>query len=76
MNEHQQGKMAWMDLTVDDADGVSAFYTQVLGWQVENVGMGDYNDYAMKLPGSDSPVAGVCHARGTNQDVVTVFRGG
>ena len=28
--------------------------------------MGDYSDYCMHPPGDPKPVAGVCHARGTN----------
>jgi predicted enzyme related to lactoylglutathione lyase len=60
------GSIGWFDLTVADAEGVRDFYTQVVGWKPENVAMGDYSDYSMHTPGSGTPVAGVCHARGTN----------
>ena len=59
------GQLAWHDLTVDDADGCRDFYADVVGWQVEPLSMGDYDDYVMKTPGGDA-VAGVCHARGSN----------
>jgi uncharacterized protein len=60
------GSIAWFDLTVPDAEGLRDFYAQVVGWKPEAVGMGDYSDYNMLTPGSDTPVAGVCHARGSN----------
>jgi uncharacterized protein len=28
--------------------------------------MGDYEDFAMNLPGTEMPAAGICHARGVN----------
>ena len=62
------GTISWMDLTVDDADGVRDFYEAVTGWKPEAVGMGDYNDYAMAPPNGDA-VAGICHARGSNADL-------
>jgi hypothetical protein len=60
------GSIGWFDLTVADADNVRDFYAQVVGWKPEAVGMGDYSDYSMLTPGSNTPVAGVCHARGVN----------
>ena len=60
------GKIGWIDLTVDQADHVRDFYSQVTGWRSEPVSMGDYNDYCMIGSDGDSPVAGICHARGTN----------
>ncbi|HMV99748.1 MAG TPA: VOC family protein [Acidobacteriota bacterium] len=59
------GKIGWIDLTIEDADGVRDFYKSVVGWETSDISMGDYNDYCMHPPGS-APVAGVCHARGTN----------
>lgn len=59
------GAVAWADLTVDDAPKVRDFYAGVVGWTPSPVDMGDYADYAMGPDGGD-PVAGVCHARGTN----------
>ncbi len=63
------GHLAWFDLTVEDAPRVRDFYLAVVGWNVADVRMGDYADYAMLPPGSRTPVAGVCHARGVNADL-------
>lgn len=63
------GKIGWMDITVDDADGIRDFYGKVVGWQVEEVGMGDYSDYSMTMPASGEAVAGICHSRGSNADL-------
>jgi predicted enzyme related to lactoylglutathione lyase len=63
------GTIEWRDLSVNDADGVSDFYTQVVGWQKQSVSMGDYDDYSMNLPSNGETVAGVCHARGSNADL-------
>ncbi len=60
------GKIAWVDLTVDAAEDVKAFYESVLGWRSEPVSMGSYDDFNMFSQTSDDPVAGVCHARGEN----------
>ncbi|MEO6462759.1 MAG: VOC family protein [Candidatus Eisenbacteria bacterium] len=68
MAEHEFppiGTIAWADLTVDDAPKVRDFYAGVVGWTAGEVAMGDYSDYTMAPDGGD-PVAGVCHARGTN----------
>lgn len=60
------GTIVWTDLTVADAPGVRDFYQAVVGWRPESVPMGGYDDYSMCRPDSDTPVAGVCHARGVN----------
>ena len=62
------GSIGWIDLTVDDADKLRDFYSDVAGWQPGEADMGDYSDYFMSPPGGD-PVAGVCHARGGNADM-------
>ena len=62
------GKIGWIDLTVADAQGVGAFYREVVGWRSEGVDMGGYQDYCM-LPADGEAVAGVCHARGTNEGI-------
>lgn len=59
------GAIAWLDLTVPDADAVRDFYRAVVGWSAEEVSMGEYADYSM-LDAGGTPVAGVCHARGAN----------
>lgn len=67
MSENQgTGRIAWRDLTVPDAARARDFYAAVCGWEWDAHGMGDYDDYSMRAPGGTEPVAGVCHARGTN----------
>lgn len=61
------GKMGWMDLTVPDAESLSDFYCQVIGWTKDPVDMGGYNDFVM-MSGGDG-VCGICHARGSNANI-------
>jgi len=63
------GRISWIDTTVDDAAGLRDFYAAVVGWDTEEVSMGDYSDYVMKLPESGDGVSGICHARGSNADL-------
>ena len=63
------GTISWLDLTIDDAEKVRDFYSQVVGWKSEPVAMKDYDDYCMIRPASDEPTAGICHARGPNADL-------
>jgi predicted enzyme related to lactoylglutathione lyase len=60
------GQIGWVDLTVPNADAVRDFYSHVTGWTSTGLSMGDYEDYCMNPPGTENPVAGVCHARGSN----------
>ena len=60
------GKVGWLDITVPDAAKLRDFYRRVVGWNVQGVDMGGYEDYSMVPPGSADAVAGVCHARGSN----------
>jgi uncharacterized protein len=70
------GRIAWMDLTVSSADAARDFYRAVVGWSVQDVPMKDgserYADYNM-LGEADHPVAGVCHARGVNAGLPSVW---
>ena len=71
MSEKQKpeiGEIVWSDLTVENADEIKDFYSQVLGLQADNHDMGDYNDFDMKTP-NGKPVTGVCHAKGVNADI-------
>ena len=68
-DKSQVGKIGWIDMTVDDADGIRAFYKTVVGWGSESVSMGDYSDYSMTMPASGEAVSGICHARGGNADI-------
>ena len=64
------GTITWTDLTVPDAGKVATFYREVVGWRSEPVSMGEYEDHSMLLPeGNEESVAGVCHARGVNQEL-------
>lgn len=63
------GAIAWTDLTIEDADTIRDFYSNVVGWNFEFVSMGEYSDYSMLQPDTKKPVAGICHARGSNSDL-------
>ncbi|MBI2416586.1 MAG: VOC family protein [Ignavibacteriales bacterium] len=63
------GTIGWFDLTVENADAVKDFYASVVGWKVDEISMGDYSDYVMKLPVSGTPFSGVCHQRGGNKGI-------
>lgn len=65
---NENGTIGWIDITVDDAEGLRDFYSKVAGWEPHNVDMGDYADFAMSPAGSETPTAGICHARGGNAD--------
>jgi len=61
----------WIDLTVEDADNLRDFYSDVIGWESEGVAMDGYEDYMM-LENHESK-AGICHARGTNSGLPPVW---
>jgi predicted enzyme related to lactoylglutathione lyase len=67
------GQIGWVDLTVPDAGAVRDFYAHVTGWTATGVSMGDYEDYCMNPPGAETPVAGICHARGGNTGLPRVW---
>ena len=60
------GSIMWRDLTVENAEEIRDFYTQVVGWTATPHDMGEYNDFDIHPPESDEIVAGICHARGEN----------
>ena len=63
------GSVTWTDLTVPNANAVSAFYSAVVGWKAVSLDMGGYNDFCMNAPRGGKTMAGVCHARGLNADL-------
>ena len=65
----QTGKVGWIDMTVDDAGALKDFYANVVGFKPEPVDMGGYSDFNMTMPASGEPVAGICHARGSNAEL-------
>lgn len=62
----------WMDLTVDDAAAIRDFYAGVVGWEVEALPMGEYDDYVMS-DDRGRAVAGICHRRGLNAGLPPVW---
>lgn len=66
-NELPPGQVAWVDLTIEDAEGIRDFYQKVVGWESAEVDLGEYSDFTMMA--GDQAVAGICHARGVNADV-------
>jgi len=73
MSDNKIGTMAWLDLSVTNADEVKSFYEDVVGWNSDNISMGDYHDYAMLEPISNEAVAGICHAQGVNKDLPSAW---
>jgi hypothetical protein len=67
------GSIGWIDLTVPDAEGTRDFYAAVVGWKHQPVPVGDYSDFNMMTPADQTAVAGICHARGTNADLPSVW---
>jgi len=65
----ETGKIGWIDITVDDAEGLRDFYSAVAGWVPSNVDMGEYSDFCMMRPSGQEPAAGICHARGGNAEL-------
>ncbi len=68
----KHGTIGWLDLTVEDAEIVRDFYASVIGWTADPVDMGGYSDFNM-MPPSGEPIAGVCHKRGTNEDIPSAW---
>jgi predicted enzyme related to lactoylglutathione lyase len=66
------GRISWLDLTVPDAVATRDFYQSVVGWSTREIEMEDaggrYSDYVLST-GDGSAAAGVCHARGVNQEL-------
>ncbi len=63
------GTICWTDLTVENAEEIRGFYSDVVGWKPDSVDMGGYNDFNMNAPATGKAIAGICHARGTNANL-------
>jgi hypothetical protein len=63
------GEIVWRDLTVPNAAEVKDFYAKVVGWSADEHDMGDYADFNIRTSPSEDPIAGICHARGTNANI-------
>jgi hypothetical protein len=62
------GKITWVDLTIPNAKKIKDFYTKTVGWKVQQLSMGDYDDYVMVSPTSKENISGICHKRGGNAE--------
>ncbi len=71
-NKPAVGTIGWIDLTVGNAREVRDFYAKVVGWDIDPVPMGDYEDWCMS-PSEADPVAGICHSKGDNANQPPVW---
>ena len=53
----QHGAFSWSELLVDDVDSAIGFYTDVIGWEVEEMEMPQGMYYVLKSAGE--PVGGI-----------------
>lgn len=60
------GTIGWTDLTISNAEEIRDFYGRVVGWKPQPLSMGQYDDYVMNTPETETSIAGICHARGGN----------
>ena len=58
------GKILWQDLTVENAEEIKDFYSEVVGWTTTPVSQGSHNDYNV-VSENGEVVAGICHNRGS-----------
>ena len=72
MTQPRMGHIGWLDVTVQDAEKLKSFYEQVVGWKATEVDMGDYKDFVLGPPDSEG-VAGICHARGPNDNIPVLW---
>mgnify|MGYP000981947590 CR=1 FL=1 len=53
----EPGTIAWVDLTVANAENLRDFYTAVVGWECEALEVGDYSDFVMRPAGGGGPAS-------------------
>ncbi len=53
----QHGAFSWSELIVDDVDSAISFYTEVIGWEIEEMEMPQNKYYVLKTDGV--PVGGI-----------------
>lgn len=53
----QHGAFSWSELLVDDVDSAISFYTDVIGWEIEEMDMPQGKYYVVKSNGE--PVGGI-----------------
>jgi len=71
-NEWTKGNILWQDLTVSNAIEFRDVSREIIGWDCISEDMGGYDDFHMVIPLSGNSVAGICHARGENSDLLPV----
>src|SRR5205085_7444081 len=49
--EHAPGSFSWADLGTTDAEGAKAFYTELFGWEAEDLPAGEGMTYTMLRKG-------------------------
>ena len=55
VESYKQGTPCWIDLSTTDQDGAKAFYSELFGWNYQDVPMGDGQVYSIaQLDGSDA----------------------
>ncbi len=54
---YDHGRFVWHELITKDADTAKAFYTEVVGWKVEGMDMGDFVYPMLKV--GEAPVGGI-----------------
>ncbi|TSI17922.1 VOC family protein [Brevibacterium aurantiacum] len=73
MDSHRIGTIVSADLTVPEAGPLRDFYTDVIGWTVEEWDMEGYSDYFLKTADGADYVGGICHRRGANASLPPVW---
>jgi predicted enzyme related to lactoylglutathione lyase len=63
------GGFEWADLTVENAEGIRDFYSDVIGYSHSEIKMGEYSDFCMNSPTDKQTKVGICHSRGQNADI-------
>ena len=53
----QHGAFSWSELLVDDVDSAISFYTDVIGWEIEEMEMPQGKYYILKSDGA--PIGGI-----------------
>ena len=55
VERYKQGTPCWIDLSTTDQDGAKAFYSEIFGWDYQDIPMGKGQVYSIaKLDGSDA----------------------
>ena len=63
------GTIGWIDITVDNANELKDFYQSVVGWEMEAVSLGDYDDFNVSPSKQAEAIAGICNKKGFNAGV-------